>query len=73
MSQDKYQILKEHKVIPDVLPEGTKLSYDLNVRFPNATLNEPGQELGREETQPEPKVYLDPAVCTLSLEELVSE
>ncbi|KAJ4289621.1 hypothetical protein N0V90_010950 [Kalmusia sp. IMI 367209] len=60
MSQDKHQILREHKVIPDILPEKTELLYDLKVVFPNATLDVPGKELGREETQPEPKLYLDP-------------
>ncbi|KAK3216748.1 hypothetical protein GRF29_1g873704 [Pseudopithomyces chartarum] len=60
MSQDRTQILREHKVIPDVLPEGTTLSHDLKVVFPEATLDTPGQELGREETQPEPRLFLDP-------------
>jgi hypothetical protein len=60
MSQE--QLLREHKVIPDVLSEGTQLAYDLRVKFPNATLDAPGQELGREETQPEPKLFLSPAV-----------
>ena len=62
MSQRTTQALREHKIIPDILPEGTDLSYDLNVKFPNATLDVPGKELGREETQPEPKLYLDPVV-----------
>lgn len=62
MSQDRTQILREHKVIPDVLPEGTTLSHDLKVVFPEATLDTPGQELGREETQPEPRLFLDPVV-----------
>ena len=65
MSQDKHQILREHKVIPEVLPEQTELPYDLKVKFPNATLDVPGKELGREETQPEPKLYLDPVVSTM--------
>ncbi|KAJ4348704.1 uncharacterized protein N0V89_010082 [Didymosphaeria variabile] len=60
MSQDKQQILREHKVIPDVLPEGTQLSYDLKVKFPDTTLDAPGKELGREETQPEPELFLSP-------------
>ncbi|KAF1979241.1 PEBP-like protein [Bimuria novae-zelandiae CBS 107.79] len=60
MSQDRTQTLREHKVIPDVLPVETELSYDLKVKFPSATLDAPGKELGREETQPQPKLYLDP-------------
>ena len=63
MSQDRTQILRELKVIPDVLPEGTTLSHDLKVVFPEVTLDTPGQELGREETQPEPRLFLDPVVC----------
>jgi hypothetical protein len=62
MSQDKQKLLREHKVIPDVLPEGTQLAYDLKVKFPNATLEAPGQELGREDTQPRPKLFLSPVV-----------
>ena len=67
MSQDRTQILRERKVIPDVLPEGTHLSYNLIVKFPEATLDAPGKELGREETQPQPKLYLDPVVRSNNL------
>ncbi|KAF2443463.1 PEBP-like protein [Karstenula rhodostoma CBS 690.94] len=61
MSQDQQQILLKHNVIGDVLPEGTQLAYDLKIKFRNATLDAPGQELGREETQDEPKIFLSPA------------
>lgn len=67
MSQDNQRILREHNVIPDVLPEETQLSYNLKVTFPNATLDVPGKELGREETQPEPKLYLSPPVSLYTL------
>ena len=62
MSAANLQILREHKVIPDVLPEDIELSYNLTVKFPDVTLDAPGKELGREETQLEPKLYLDPVV-----------
>ena len=62
MSGDRSQVLREHNVIPDVLSEGTSLSHSLKVVFPEATLDTPGEELGREETQPEPKLYIDPVV-----------
>lgn len=61
-TQDRRQILGEHKVIPDVLPENLDLSYDLTLRWPNATLDTLAQELDREETQTEPNVYLHPTV-----------
>lgn len=67
MSQRTIQVLREHKIIPDVLSEATNLSYDLKVKFPDATLDVPGKELGREETQHEPKLYLDPVVRIASL------
>jgi hypothetical protein len=56
------QVLSEHKVIPDVLPEDFTPTYDLTLEWPSATLNTPGKELGREETQPEPKVTITPPV-----------
>jgi hypothetical protein len=60
--QERKQALIEHKVITDVLPGSLDLSYNLTVKWPNTTLTEPGEELDREETQPEPTLYLSPAV-----------
>jgi hypothetical protein len=61
-AQERKQALIEHKVITDVLPGNLNLSYDLTVKWPNTTLDKPGEELDREETQPEPTIYLSPAV-----------
>ncbi|KAL5390391.1 hypothetical protein DPSP01_001958 [Paraphaeosphaeria sporulosa] len=62
MPQDQQQLLRKHNVIGDVLPLATtQFTYDLKVQFRNATLETPGQELGREETQDEPKIFLSPA------------
>ena len=60
--RDRTLILSELKVIPDVLPANIELSYDLRVEWPEAKLDAPGKELGREETQAEPKVFLSPPV-----------
>lgn len=61
-AQARKQALVEHKVITDVLAGDLDLSYDLQVKWPQATLNEAGEELGREETQPEPELSLSPVV-----------
>jgi hypothetical protein len=61
MSQYGRTQLTEGKVFPDVLLESTTLSYDIVVKWPDVTLDTPGKELDREATQPEPKVYLNPA------------
>src|ERR1700710_2298691 len=53
--------LQKDNVIPDVLSQSTSLSHDLVVKWPNATLDSPGKELGREDTQPEPTLHLSPA------------
>jgi phosphatidylethanolamine-binding protein len=58
MSPDKMSQLHEGKVIPDVLSEGTSLSYDLVVKWPNAVLDTPGKLLDREDTQPEPTLQI---------------
>ncbi|KAK6527595.1 hypothetical protein TWF694_004579 [Orbilia ellipsospora] len=52
--------LETSDVIPDVLPQSTKLSSDLIIRWPDTILDSPGLELGREETQPEPTIQLKP-------------
>ncbi|CAO2654754.1 Nn.00g114870.m01.CDS01 [Neocucurbitaria sp. VM-36] len=69
-TRDNRQTLSEHKVIPDVLPDDLDLSYGLTLQWPNTTLNTLAQELDREETQPEPKVYLHPSPSE-SLDNLV--
>jgi hypothetical protein len=56
------QALIDHKVITDVLPGNLDLSYNLTAKWPKATLDKAGVELGREDTQAEPSIYLDPAV-----------
>ncbi|KAF1945287.1 PEBP-like protein [Clathrospora elynae] len=58
--QDKMQAFSEHKVIPDVFPNIVNLPYDLTVKWPTATLDTPGKELDREDTQEEPKVFITP-------------
>jgi hypothetical protein len=63
-TQERKQALIEHKIITDVLPGSLDLQYDLHVEFPDTKLNVSGEELGREETQPEPTLSLSPAVCT---------
>jgi hypothetical protein len=66
MTQDQQQLLRKHNVIGDVLPLATTgFAYDMKVQFRNATLDAPGQELGREETQDEPKIFLSPIVCNI--------
>jgi hypothetical protein len=61
--QERKQALIEHKIITDVLPGNLDLQYDLHVEFPDTKLNTAGEELGREETQPEPTLSLSPTVC----------
>jgi hypothetical protein len=61
-TQENKQAFIDHKVITDVLPGNTELSYDLTVQWPEATLENAGVELGREETQAEPTLYLNPTV-----------
>ncbi|KAH7355539.1 phosphatidylethanolamine-binding protein [Pyrenochaeta sp. MPI-SDFR-AT-0127] len=59
-AEDKKQILAEHKVIPNVLPDNIDLPHGMTLKWPNATLDTPAQELDCDETQPEPKIYLHP-------------
>lgn len=61
-TQDRKQALIEHKVITDVLPGNLDLLYDLHVEWPDTKLNNTGEELGREATQPEPILSLIQAV-----------
>jgi hypothetical protein len=61
-TQSTKQALIEHKVIPDVLPESINLSYNLTLEWPNAKLDEPGKLLPCDDTKPEPRVIVTPAV-----------
>lgn len=61
-AQEKKQAFIEHRVITDVLPGSIDLSYDLLVKWPNATLDTAGTELDCEDTQSQPTLYLSPAV-----------
>ncbi|KAI8931785.1 hypothetical protein NX059_011422 [Plenodomus lindquistii] len=58
--RDRKLALQAHKVIPDVLTDDLNLSFDLTLKWPEATLDTPGQELDREKTQTEPEVFLSP-------------
>lgn len=58
-------IFSEHAVTPDVLSSDGNLPYDLIVSWPETTLSKPGEELDREQTQPQPKLALSPAVTTM--------
>lgn len=51
-------------MVPDVLPVGLDILSSLKIKWPKTVLDVPGKELDREETQPEPQVYLDPSVST---------
>jgi hypothetical protein len=62
-AQERKQALVEHKVITDVLPGELDLRYDLTVKWPDVTLDKAGEELGYEETRPQPTLHLSPAVC----------
>lgn len=67
MSSTQLLQLQTGGVIPDVLSNGTSFSNSLTVVWPSATLDTPGKELGREETQPEPTLYVNPAVILLAV------
>jgi hypothetical protein len=62
MSENEATELRNGKVIPDVLPEGTKLAHQITVKWPTTTLDKSGKELDREATQPEPTLLLTPEV-----------
>ena len=59
-AQERKQALIDNNVITDVLPGNLDLSYDLTVKWPNTTLEKPGEELSRRDTQPEPTLDLNP-------------
>lgn len=52
----------KHDLVPAVLSENVDFKYNVKIQWPETTLETPGQELGREQTQAQPKVFLDPAV-----------
>ncbi|KAG6362576.1 hypothetical protein INS49_007668 [Diaporthe citri] len=60
-AQNTSEKLRQHQVVPDVLPIGLDISSSLTIKWPNTVLDAPGKELDREETQPQPKLYLDPS------------
>jgi hypothetical protein len=62
MSSSTAAALQSGSVIPDVLAPGTSFSSKVTVVWPNTTLDTPGKELGREDTQPEPTLYVNPSV-----------
>lgn len=67
-AQSVSQKLREHQVIPDVLPVGLDIPFNLKIKWPNTVLDSPGKEMEREETQLEPKLYLDPSVNVTRLD-----
>lgn len=71
-AQSVSQKLREHQVIPDVLPVGLDIPFNLNIKWPSTVLNSPGKELDREETQLEPRLYLNPSVRVTRLNESIS-
>lgn len=54
--------LQAENIIGDILPRDVKLQYNLKVEFPNAKLEQPGQKIDVKDTQPQPTVYVEPAV-----------
>lgn len=60
---DPTSALQVERIIGDVLAPETKVPYNLKVRWPNATLERPGQMIDRDATQPKPAVFIDPPVC----------
>lgn len=57
-------LFSQYKVTPDVLSTDADIKYDLTVSWPETTLSKPGEELDREQTQPEPTLKLSPVVHT---------
>ncbi|KAK1992531.1 PEBP-like protein [Colletotrichum falcatum] len=53
---DVTTIFEEHNVIPDVLPAGTKIPYNLGVHWPTVSLRAPAERLHRDQVQEQPKV-----------------
>ncbi|CAI6282642.1 unnamed protein product [Periconia digitata] len=52
--------MAKHDLVPHVLSKDVDFDYSVKVEWPETDLENPGQELDREKTQPQPKVFLDP-------------
>lgn len=59
-------LFSEHKVTPDVLTSDADMSYELKISWPETKLDKPAAELNRDQTQPQPKLLLSPAVKTFT-------
>jgi len=57
-------ILREHKILGDVLDCGIQSLRNLRVQWPSVTLNYPGQMLDREAVQTTPECFVEPPVCS---------
>ncbi|KAK1975818.1 phosphatidylethanolamine-binding protein [Colletotrichum cereale] len=53
---DITKVFQEHSLIPDVLPAGTKIPYNLGVHWPSVSLRVPAERLHRDQVQEQPKV-----------------
>lgn len=62
MTTDIQSIFEKENIIPDILAPGTKIPRNLKVIWPNAKLEEPGQMIERDATQPQPTVIVEPSV-----------
>lgn len=56
------ELLHKDGVVPDVIPATNTLSHELKVMWPEITLSTPGQEIDRQATQTQPKLFLSPVV-----------
>ncbi|GAD92937.1 hypothetical protein MGG_14045 [Paecilomyces variotii No. 5] len=61
MTTDVQSFFEKENIIPDILPPGTKIPRNLRVVWPNATLEEPGQMIERDATQPQPTLFVKPS------------
>ncbi|KAL0937145.1 mitochondrial 54S ribosomal protein mL38 [Colletotrichum truncatum] len=68
---DVSKIFEEHKIIPDVLPVGTKISHNLGIHWPSVSLRAPGERLHRDELQDEPTITTNYKPGDASKEEFV--
>ncbi|GJC87807.1 hypothetical protein ColLi_10645 [Colletotrichum liriopes] len=53
---DVTKVFQEHNIIPDVLPAGTKIRYNLGVHWPSVSLRAPAERLHRDQVQEEPRI-----------------
>ncbi|KAJ9196321.1 hypothetical protein DTO164E3_6377 [Paecilomyces variotii] len=61
MTTDVQTIFEKESIIPDILAPGTKVPRNLKVIWPNAKLEKPGQMIERDETQPQPTLFVEPS------------